>query len=214
MELADYFRIVKRRGWLIIVLSLLTAIAAFGYSYMQQPVYKSTAQLLITSRPDFGQTQAANILMRDFAAWLRSSKRAEAVIADLDLDEAPLELLSTVTVAPSTDSNIIKIEVKHVDGNIANNISRVWGDQLTQWRNEENAGLRKEDRIEAQLIDDPRFGLDGPKTKINTAAGAVFGALLGVMLIFLLEWIDSGVVRRAEDIERYLDVPVIGKIPN
>jgi capsular polysaccharide biosynthesis protein len=39
------------------------------------------------------------------------------------------------------------------------------------------------------------------------------GALLGVSLIFVLEWLDSGVLRRIEDVERYLDVPVIGSIP-
>jgi capsular polysaccharide biosynthesis protein len=48
---------------------------------------------------------------------------------------------------------------------------------------------------------------------INTAAGAVFGLLLGVALAFLLEWLSSGVMRRREDVERYLDIPVIGTIP-
>jgi capsular polysaccharide biosynthesis protein len=37
--------------------------------------------------------------------------------------------------------------------------------------------------------------------------------VLGVGLIFLLEWIASGVMRRSEDIERYLEIPVIGTIP-
>ena len=49
---------------------------------------------------------------------------------------------------------------------------------------------------------------------INVAAGFVFGALVGVIIVFILEWIESGVMRRSEDIERYLGIPVIGKIPN
>ena len=72
---------------------------------------------------------------------------------------------------------------------------------------------RKEDRVDAEFIDDPIAGLARPNTKINAAAGLVFGALVGVIIIFILEWIESGVVRRSEDIERYLDIPVIGKIP-
>ena len=59
----------------------------------------------------------------------------------------------------------------------------------------------------------PVPGLDRPQTKINTAAGFVFGALLGVIVIFLLEWVESGIVRRPEDVERYLNVPVVGTIP-
>lgn len=213
MELSDYLRIVRRRGWLILLLALLTAGAAYGFSKMQDPIYKSTARLLITSRPDFGQTQATAALVRDYSAWMSSSYRAANVIDQLDLEMVAPALLGDVTIAPSTSSNIIQIDVENTNGDVANDISRAWGEQLIIWRNEENAGLRKEDRIEAQFLDDPVYGLDSPKTKINTAAGAVFGALLGVILMFLLEWLDSGRVRRAEDVERYLNVPVIGKIP-
>jgi capsular polysaccharide biosynthesis protein len=84
---------------------------------------------------------------------------------------------------------------------------------LIQWQNEANDKNRQEDRIDIEFQDDPQAGLDRPNTRINTAAGAVFGALLGVIVIFFLEWIESGVVRRTEDVERYLEIPVIGTIP-
>jgi capsular polysaccharide biosynthesis protein len=32
-------------------------------------------------------------------------------------------------------------------------------------------------------------------------------------LVFLLEWLESGVMQRSEDVERYLEIPVIGTIP-
>lgn len=213
MEFRDYVRIIRRRGWLIVLLMGLTAVAAFGFSRMQDPTYKSTARLLITSRPDFGQTQATRSLLRDYSAWLHSSFRAARVIDELQLDANPYALLGDVTIAASSDSNIITIEVVNKDGNLANDIARAWGNQLIYWRNQENAGLRQEDRIQAQFVDNPQYGLDSPKTLVNTAAGAVFGALLGVMLIFLLEWLDSGVLRRADDVQRYLALPVIGNIP-
>lgn len=213
MELNDYIRIIKRRWWIILLTTILTAGAAFAFSKMQEPTYKSSVRLLITSRPDFGQTQAAQALIRDYAAWLRSSYRAEDVIDALQLDMDPMALLGEITIAPATDSNLIQIDVESSDPNLANDIARVWGDQLIQFRNTENAGLREEDRIKAQFLDDPLAGLDSPNTKINTAAGAVFGFLLGLILVFILEWIESGVIRRTEDIERYLDLPVIGTIP-
>jgi capsular polysaccharide biosynthesis protein len=213
MELSDYLRILRQRGWLIIVMAVLTAGAAFGYSQMQTPLYKSVVSLLVTSRPDFGQTQAAKVLVRDFAAWLNSTRRAEAVIEELQLDMTPEALLGQVNIAAATSESIVQIEVENTNPDLANDIARVWGQQLIQWRNEQNAGLQKADRINAELIDDPRAGLERPKTRINTAAGGVFGALLGLVAVFVLEWIESGVVRRGEDVERYLDIPVIGSIP-
>lgn len=214
MELNDYIRIVRRRGWLIILLAILTAIAAFGFSKVQTPVYQASAKLLILSRPDFGQTQTASALVRDYAAWLRSTYRAQEVIDTLDLDMTPGELLGDVTIAYGTSETIVQIDVENTEPSLAVDIARTWAEQLIIWRTEQNAGLRQEDRISAELLDDPVPGLESPKTLINTAAGGVFGALLGVILIFGLEWLESGIVRRSEDVERYLDIPVIGTIPN
>ncbi|MCO5190642.1 MAG: Wzz/FepE/Etk N-terminal domain-containing protein, partial [Anaerolineae bacterium] len=120
MELNDYIRILKRRWWIILVTTVLTAGAAFAFSKMQEPTYKSSVRLLITSRPDFGQTQAAQALIRDFSAWLRSSYRAEDVIDELQLDMDPMALLGDVTIAPATDSNLIQIDVENSDPNLAN----------------------------------------------------------------------------------------------
>ncbi|MGB1249764.1 MAG: YveK family protein [Candidatus Promineifilaceae bacterium] len=213
MELSDYFRILRQRGWLVLLLAFLTASAAYGFSKMQTPIYKSTTNMLITSRPDYGQTQAAKAELRNYAVWLNSSFRAARVISDLQLDMEPLGLLGQVKIVPSTDTSVITIEVENENPDLANDIGRVWGEQLISWRNEKNAGLQKADHIDAELTDNPRAGLDRPNTNINTVAGGVFGLLLGVLLIFLLEWFASGIVRRPEEVERYLDVPVIGKIP-
>jgi capsular polysaccharide biosynthesis protein len=114
----------------------------------------------------------------------------------------------------SDDSRfIINVQIEDTNGDVANDIARVWGDLLILRQNDINAALRKEDRIFIEFIDDPVYGLDRPRVKINTAAGAVFGALLGVVVVFLLEWLESGVVRRSQDVEKYLDIPVIGSIP-
>lgn len=213
MEFKDYVRIVRQRGWLIILLAVLTAGAAFGFSRMQTPVYEASARLLITSRPDFGQAQAVRIRLRDMAAWLSSSYRAQAVIDELQLDMLPRDLLGDVTVAAATSESIIEINVENTDPSLAQDIARVWAQQLIDLRREENAEERAEDRIEAELIDDPAVGLESPQTTINTVAGAVFGALLGIVIIFVLEWLESGILRRAEDVERYLEIPVVGRIP-
>ena len=91
---------------------------------------------------------------------------------------------------------------------------QAWGSLLIQWQNANNDKLQKEDRITIEFLDDPQAGLSKPNTKINTAAGFVFGALIGVLVVFALEWYESGIMRRAEDVERYLDIPVIGSIPS
>lgn len=215
MELSDYLRILRQRGWVIIVVAFLTAGATFGFSKVQTEVYESTLRMLVRpSRTDFGQSQAAKELLFSYVAWLNSRYRAQDVINTLQLDMTAGELLGDVKVAAENNSFVIQVAVENSDPDLANDIARTWGERLMQWQTAENDKNRQEDRITIEFIDDPQATLDRPKWKINTVAGAVFGALLGVIVVFILEWIESGVVRRGEDVERYLDIPVIGTIPN
>lgn len=215
MELSDYLRILRQRGWIIILLALLTAAATFGYSEMQIPMYESSLKLLVRpARTDFGQSQAARELLGNYEQWMRSSYRAQAVINELQLDMTAGDLLGDVSVASDRLGLVLQLVVENPDHQLANDIARTWGNLLIQWQKQENDKNRQEDRITIEFQDEPQHTLASPQTRINTAAGFVFGALLGIILIFLLEWIESGVMRRSEDVERYLDIPVVGSIPN
>lgn len=214
MELADYIRILRHRWWVIPLMMMLTAAAAFGFSKIQTPVYESSLRLLVLpSRTDFGQAQAAKELLASYVQWLRSTYRAQGVINELQLDMTADELLADFNAASDNASYVIQITVENTDPNLANDIAGTWGNLLIQWQTQNNDRLRLEDRIGIEFLDDPQAGLERPQTTINTAAGAVFGLLLGMMIVFGLEFIESGVVRRSEDVERTLDVPVIGTIP-
>jgi capsular polysaccharide biosynthesis protein len=200
---------------LIILLALLTAAAAFGFSKVQTPIYESKLRMLVQpARTDFGQSQAAKLLLRGYVQWIKSSYRAGAVIDELKLDMTPEQLLGDVKVASDESSFVIELSAENTNPDLANDIARTWGNIFIQWRVDNNATQRKEDRVDVEFIDDPRAGLDRPNTKINTAAGAVFGGLLGMIMVIALEWLESGVMRRSEDVERYLEIPVIGSIPS
>lgn len=215
MELRDYGRILRQRGWVIVVMAVLTAVAAFGFSKMQTELYESNVKMLVSpSRTDFGQAQAAKELLRSYEQWLYSRYRAQAVINELQLDMTAETLLGDMKVASDNASFVIQMTVENSDPNLANDIAAAWGSLLIQWQNANNDKLQKEDRITIEFLDDPQAGLSKPNTKINTAAGFVFGALIGVLVVFALEWYESGIMRRAEDVERYLDIPVIGSIPS
>jgi capsular polysaccharide biosynthesis protein len=214
MALGNYFRILRQRGWIIILLAVLTAGAAYGFSRIQPVVYESSLKLLVSpARKDYGQSQAARELLGNYEQWLHSSYRAEAVINSLQLDMTANDLLGDVTVASDRLGLIVQINVENTDDKLANDIARTWGNLLIQWQNADNDKNRQEDRITIEFQDDPKVVGVSPNVKVNAAAGGVFGMFLGIIIIFVLEWIESGVVRRAEDVERYLDIPVVGRIP-
>jgi len=217
MQLQNYFRILWRRGWIMVTLAILTAVAAFVSSLIikqRAPLYKSTVEILVQpARSDFGLAQAAKQLLGPYEAWLDSSYRAGEVIEVLDLDMVPRQLLSDVRIASDLDQMVLRIEVENPDGDLANDIARTWATLFIDWRNQQNQENRREDRIDAEILDDPIYGIERPKTAINTIAGGVMGFLIGLAIVFVLEYIESGIIRSPEDVDRYLGMPVLGAIP-
>lgn len=51
-----------------------------------------------------------------------------------------------------------------------------------------------------------------PNVKLNLAIGAILGLITGIALAFFLEFIDTS-VKSLDDVERYLQVPVLAVIP-
>ena len=215
MELSDYIRILRQKGWVIILMAIVTAAATFGFSRIQTPIYKSNLTLLVRpARLDFGQTQAVVELLGSYEAWLQSRIRAQTVIDQLELDMTPDTLLGDVAFASDNLRRTVQISVEHTEPSVTSDVAIAWGNLLIQDQQIQNDKNRQEDRIDIVFQDAPFVSLDSPKTNINTVAGAVFGAILGTIIIFVLEWIESGVMRRSEDIEKYLELPVVGQIPN
>jgi capsular polysaccharide biosynthesis protein len=217
MPIQTYLRILLRRGWIMILLAIITAVAAYGFSVVRErtaPVYKSTIKILVQpQRTDFGQAQAAKTLLRSYVAWMDSDYRSAEVIDALKLDMTPGQLRSDVTIASDDSRLVIQIDVEQPDGDRANDIALAWANQFRTWRDQENQKVRREDRIEAQIIDDPRYSLSEPNKKINTLAGAILGMLIGISIVFVLEYLEAGVIRSVEDVDRSLSLPLLGAIP-
>jgi capsular polysaccharide biosynthesis protein len=146
-------------------------------------------------------------------AWMDSTYRAADVIDELQLDTTPQELRSDVTIASDNSRLVIQIDVENGNGDLANDIARAWANQFIQWRNERNQEVLREDRIDAFILDDPIYVLDSPKTLVNTAAGGILGFLIGLGIVFVLEYMEAGIIRVPEDVDRFLGVPVLGAIP-
>ncbi len=215
MNLSDYVRIVVRRGWIVLLAIILTAGSAYVFSKLQTPIYRATQRILIfPARNDLGLSETIKRLISSYRVRLDATTRAEEVINALKLDMTPGALHSNVTVSSDLDTLAINVDVDNPDGALAARIARQYGDSFALWRESENAPLRQEDRIKAELLDYPTAGLSRPNTTINVLAGALLGMILGGAVVFVLEILSANIVRHTNDVERYLELPVLGTLPN
>lgn len=220
MNLVEYGYILLRRGWIMILLAVVAAAAAYVLSQQMTPVYRSTqVVLMIPSRSDWGLTQAAGSNLENRVAYLNSDLIAADVIQALALDMTPGELRAATTITPQQGNLTIRIDVDmeatddQTAAELINPISHEWGQQLIQWQNALNQEAERTDRIRAEFQDNPQLSKLSPNVMINTAIGGVGGFLLGAVIVFLLEFLEANMVRRREDVERMTDLRVLATVP-
>jgi capsular polysaccharide biosynthesis protein len=214
VEIQEYFKVLWKRGWIIVLIAVITAASAYGFSEMQTPVYKGVSKLHFRPyRADWGLTNVAKEWLPLYRERIQSDLLLRDVIGRLQLDFNPDALKSKIATAADQATFSIQIEARDHDPVIATRIAETLAQVFKEDQDEFNQLQDKQDRLEVSILNDARQYLFSPRKKINTLAGGIFGVMVGVVIAFFLEWLESDVVRTTEDVERHVGVPVLGSIP-
>jgi capsular polysaccharide biosynthesis protein len=215
MELHGYLEILRRRGWIIIAVAVLAAVMAFGVSKVQTKTYRATARIsAVPARPDWGLSNSAKDLLRNFVNNINTHDMANQVIARAQLDMNSYDLLAKITVSAEPDNFIIRIDAKDQDPEVAKKIATTMANEFVDERVAYYQTQDKSNRIEVKLVDSVIDApLYRPKPLTNTLVGLLLGALIGVVIALALEWMSSDVLATVEGAERSLGLPVLGAIP-
>ncbi|MFN8499266.1 MAG: Wzz/FepE/Etk N-terminal domain-containing protein [Anaerolineae bacterium] len=218
MELRDYGQMLRRRGWIILAVAVIAAISAFVFSrFLVTPAYRSEVLLsvLSTRTADYGSNLGAKGVVNNFAETIRQDDALAAQVADrLKLDLPPDTIKGRIQVDPDELNVTIRIRAEDGDPIIAKNIAQTYAQAFVEQRDIANQQMDQRDRVEVRILRNARDGdRFKPQTRTNTLAGLAVGALLGLLVVFALEYASAGTIRTASDIERYIGAPVLGMIP-
>lgn len=215
MELKQYLRVLVRKWWIIVLACVVTVASAVVFSEVRPPIYRSSAVLqVIPARYDYGLTLAAEQLLRQFANQIHTTNMAQEVIDELQLDITVDKFLAAVTVAPIPEDFLIQIDADRASPEEARDVASALAHEFVAFHAAEILDIDRRDRVKIRILEDARYGwVHWPKTKTLAVAGGVLGLLIGLLLAFGLEYLESDVLRSSEDVERYVGVPVLGSIP-
>jgi capsular polysaccharide biosynthesis protein len=221
MEIEAYLNILRRRWWILILLPIITAGVAFGVSKFLvseavpgYPVYRAWVVLSVRpARPDLGLTTSLKALLRNYVVRLDTTIMANRIIDAAKLDMVADELTGDWHISADDSNFTLRVEVDNPDPIVAQQIAQTMADLAYIDQVEWNKNLDRRDQIDVEQADVVRVGLQKPKWKINTIAGGVFGLALAGGIVALLEWLEAAYVRTRDDLERTVDLPVLGAIP-
>jgi capsular polysaccharide biosynthesis protein len=215
VELREYWTIARRRGWIILLVAIVAALAALGVSRIMPETYKATIKLSINpARADWGLNQATKDLLRNYVLNIKTHGMTQKAIDEAQLDMTTDQFLANLDVSDDAANLSITIQAVSREPEVARlmaqKLADVFVEDRVQWNNEQD----KRDRIYVEKVDDIRHvPLASPNTKLNMVAGAVFGAIVGGIIVFFLEWLGADILRTSAEVETAVGVTVLGTIP-
>ena len=217
VDLREYFGIVKKRFWIVALITIIAVVVSGVISFfMLNPVYEAKSTLIVNTEKNeetqmitgdqFNVTQKLAVT---YGEIIKSRSVLDDVIKNLKLDDKYEDLVNNITVSPVKDTQIISISVQDTNKekarDIANEIPKVFKKEAKR--------ITKANDI--QVIDKailPQNPIK-PNKMMNMAIAAVLGAMIGLFVVFLIEYLDNK-LKTPQDIEKHLGLSVLGVVPN
>ena len=216
----DVFAMLKtlwKRKFSIVLVALVFAIAAFGYSAcLAKKEYQSTSRIYVVSRQNQennaltnSDLQAGSYLVKDYREIILSQNVLTQAIEELKLDMTPAELSKKISVSVPTDTRILSITAKDGDpkeaARIANGLRNVAAEKIISVTKVSDVTTLDE----AEVPQSP----SSPNIRRNVLLGFIAGAGLMVVLLVVVEVLDDR-VKRPEDIEELMGLTLLGVVPD
>ena len=137
-EPKDYLRVIRQRGWIVIVAVVVIVAIAFAYSHHSTPLYKATTSVVYEKSnleqalfgvAVFPDTNQSVVVLTD-ADLVKVIPVATAVKAQLKSSKSPAELLGMITVTTSTTTNVVQIDAVSTDAKEAADVANAFAQQF------------------------------------------------------------------------------------
>lgn len=210
IRVQDIASIIKKKWLIVLAVSLFvsTIVSIFNY-FMITPQYVASTKLFISKEykdgsysTDLGMYQK---LLKTYSEIILTNDFVERAIESDDLDVSAGEILGRLSVTPSTNTQILYLQYTSNDKFLAKDIVNVVTDEFIKEANEYMPDSRVKVLERVQL---PKYPMSHNKFK-NIMVGFVGGAILGIVLLVFLEYIDDTFKSKSE-FERITGIEVIG----
>lgn len=213
IDLLELFFAIISRWKILLVVVVIGAITAGLYNcFLIKPTYQAEAEIYITNTDaviNVQDVQLSSELTVDYERIIMSRTVLKKVIDELNLKMSHSELKELITVNNPEDSHILLIDVETSDPRksiaITNTLVKFGIDQI----------YRVVGNDEPTIIDSAQadaVNVLKPSLIKYVAMGGMLGAFAVCAIIVISVLMDT-TLKSQEDIEKYLELPLIGEVP-
>ena len=214
IDLLQLWNAVRHRIWLVLLAGFIVADIAFAITkFLITPMYSSSATMLVvtkeTTLSSLADLQLGSQLTNDYEILISSRPVLQQTVEELNLDISYKRLRSMITISNPNDSRMLIISTMQPDPELAKSVV----DTVAQISSEYIA--EKMEVTAPKIIEEGEVALvqSSPSLLRNTAIGGLLGVLAAVFLICVAVILNDS-IQTEDDIERYLQLPVLAVVPD
>ncbi len=217
LKVMDLVDMLMRRWWIMLVSMVIVGFIAFMFTEIFiSPTFESRGALYVNATKEqlsqnvsSSTLDASQKLVNTYAEILKRRTFLEGVASDIDDKYSVSQLQGMLKISSVNGTEVMEIAVSCSNADdaylIAHSILMRAPDEL----------MRVVEAGSVKLLDDAKKNIlaVSPNLRQNTLVGALIGLILGALIIFLLEFVDTRIKNSNSIVSRY-DEPLLGEIPS
>ena len=214
IDLLQLWNAVRHRIWLVLLAGFIVADIAFAFTkFLITPMYSSSATMLVvtkeTTLSSLADLQLGSQLTNDYEILISSRPVLQQTVEELNLDISYKRLRNMITISNPNDSRMLIISTLQADPELAKNVVDTVAEISSEYIAE------KMEVTAPKIIEEGEVPIfqSSPNLLRNTAIGGMLGVLAAVFLICVAVILNDS-IQTEDDIERYLQLPVLAVVPD
>lgn len=216
ISISEIFEALKKRWILIVSITLIATIISGVLSFFViDPVYETSTKVFIGKEENNIEGYNSNDiamyqkLLKTYAEAVKTNEVVQNAITKSNTDLSIGDVKGALTVNPIADTQILQIKYQNTNPDLAKTLLENVTDEFIVLAKElvPNGNVRVIEKVEL-----PKAPVS-PNKVMNIAIAFLLGMMISVGLVFLLEYLDN-TYKNKEMLEKELDIPVIGVIPD
>ena len=215
ISISEIIDAVKKR-WKIIVLTtvLATVVSGIFSFFVISPTYEASTKIFIGK--EGAESEGYNSsdvsmyqnLIKTYSELIKTKDLVNKAIDNSQYDLSVNNVLNGITVNTLTGTQILQISYQSKSPSIAKNILESITNEFITKAEElvPNGNVKILESVEL-----PKNPV-APNKTMNIAIAFILGMMVGFGIVFLLEYLDN-TYKNKEQLEKELDIPVLGVIP-
>lgn len=213
IDLVDlFFHLVEKAKYIISATLVCAFLAGLITVTFITPKYKATSKIYVTNASsamvNLSDLQIGNYLASDYIEVFSTWHVHHQVAENLNLPYTEEQLSKMISITNPGDTRILYITVTSADPMEAQRMANEYAVVATQFITETMDSKEPKLFEEARVPEKP----SSPSLMKNVILGFFIGLILSCGLFTVLFLLDDR-IRTAEDIEKYVDFPVLGMFP-